>query len=520
MTYPPAKRYMMKGWNRTQGLLRGSLAVVTAVLLVLGESAVAQLGGLLPKPGSPLPEPNSLLQALTATLDPVLSDLLKKATPGQLIEAVVTFDHSPTEADITAVMARGVQVVPFQKLPMVGVRGTSGQIARLSTLAGARSIYANRALTYFLDESVSLIGADRVWNQFDYTGRGVTVAVIDSGIDATHPDLPFGSKVIQNVKVTPNLFGTGPLILENLPNTDTSGHGTHVGSTAAGTGTALGGQYSGVAIGTNLVGVAAGEAVFVLAALEGFDWVLRNVENYRIRVISNSWGTTGSFSPDDPINVASKMAHDVGLVVLFAAGNGGPGLNTLNPYCVPSWVICVAAGYKDGRTLADFSSRGIPGDLRYHPTITAPGVDIAAARATTGIVLNTFFAVDLVDLGSDAIWYAAASGTSMATPHVSGTVALMLEANRWLTPDRVKSLLEGTASPMAGYGRHEIGAGYLNAYNAVNAARLAPTSSDTPPQSSVVTASLEGSTVSGTVSTDVFDNVGAAGSRFTWMATH
>ena len=335
VTYPPANKHM-KGRNRAQGLLRSWIAVVTAVLLVIGGSAVAQLGGLLPKPGNPLSEPNSLLQTLPATLDSVLSDLLKRATPGQLIEAVVTFDHSPTAGDITAVMARGVQVLPFQRLPMIGVRGTSSQISRLSTLAGARSIYANRALTYFLDESVPLIGADRVWSQLDYTGRGVTVAVIDSGIDATHPDLPFGSKVIQNVKVTPNLFGTGPLILENLPNTDTSGHGTHVDSTAAGTGTALGGKYSGVAIGANLVGVAAGETVFVLAALEGFDWVLRNVENYRIRVISNSWGTTGSFSPDDPINVASRMAHDVGLVVLFAAGNGGPAINTLNPYCVPS----------------------------------------------------------------------------------------------------------------------------------------------------------------------------------------
>jgi serine protease AprX len=131
----------------------------------------------------------------------------------------------------------------------------------------------------------------------------------------------------------------------------------------------------------------------------------------------------------------------------------------------------VAAGHKDGRTLADFSSRGIAGDPVYHPTITAPGVDIAAARATTGIVINTFFAVDLIDLGADAIRYAAASGTSMATPHVSGTVALMLEANPGLTPDAVKSLLEQTATPMADYGVEAVGFGYLNAYEAVRTAQ-------------------------------------------------
>src|SRR5438876_6579880 len=114
-------------------------------------------------------------------------------------------------------------------------------------------------------------------------------------------------------------------------------------------------------------------ALFVLTALESFDWVLTNRDTYGIRVISNSWGTSGPFSPNDPINVASKMAHDAGLVVVFAAGNAGPGQNTLNPFCVAPWVICVAAGLKDGQTLADFSSRGIPGDPLYHPTITAPG---------------------------------------------------------------------------------------------------------------------------------------------------
>src|SRR5437016_8969959 len=165
------------------------------------------------------------------------------------------------------------------------------------------------------------------------------------------------------------------------------------------------------------------------------------------------------------------MAHDAGLVVVFAAGNDGPGQNTLNPFCVAPWVICVAAGLKDGRTLADFSSRGIPGDPLYHPTITAPGTDIVAARATTGIFINTFFAVDLINLGADALYYAAASGTSMATPHVSGTVALMLEANPALSPDQVKSALERTATPMPGYQPHEVGAGYLNAYQAVSAVR-------------------------------------------------
>ena len=126
----------------------------------------------------------------------------------------------------------------------------------------------------------------------------------------------------------------------------------------------------------------------MLAAIEAFDWVLANGPAYGIRIISNSYGTDGPFSADAPINVASKRAHDAGMVVVFAAGNHGPGPNSLNPYCVAPWVICVAAGHKDGRTLADFSSRGVPGDALYHPTITAPGVDVVAARAKTGVWFN------------------------------------------------------------------------------------------------------------------------------------
>jgi serine protease AprX len=99
-------------------------------------------------------------------------------------------------------------------------------------------------------------------------------------------------------------------------------------------------------------------------------------------------------------------------------------------------------------------------------------VDIRAARATTGITINTFFVVDLIGIGTDAVSYAGASGTSMATPHVSGTVALMLEANPTLTPDQVKSTLRGSATPMPDYEEYEVGAGYLDAYRAVTAARM------------------------------------------------
>lgn len=440
-------------------------ALACAALATL---AAAGCGGGSAEPAAPAPQ-----AAASDRVDPMLRAQLALAAPGAPLDAVVTLRLSPVAAaELLAIRATGVRARAFRALPMVAVRGTSAQIGALAQLPVVRSIHANRRLVYSLNGSVPFIGAERVWNELGVTGAGVTVAVLDSGIDASHADLPFGTKVVQNVKLAPDLFGTGTVALEGVQNTDTSsGHGTHVAGIVGGTGAALGGKYRGVAPGASLVGLGAGETLVILSALEGFDWIMSNRVRYGIRVISNSWGTSGAFDPDDPINVASKAAHDAGVVVVFAAGNDGPDNDTLNPYCVAAWVICVAAGNRTERTLADFSSRGVPGDPVYRPTLTAPGVMIASARATTGVVMNAFFALDLVSLGTDAVYYAKASGTSMATPHVSGAVALMLQANPMLTPDQVKAVLQQTATPMPGNQVHEVGAGYLDAFAAVQAVR-------------------------------------------------
>ena len=216
-------------------------------------------------------------------------------------------------------------------------------------------------------------------------------------------------------------------------------------------------------------------------ALEAFDYALEHQEAYNIKVINNSWGTEGKFKRNDPVNQASKLAHDRGITVVFAAGNEGPEEDTLNPYSVAPWVIGVAAGKKDGKNLARFSSRDRPGSDLYHPTLTAPDVNIVSARASTGSTINALAAAD------DATYippeyvasYTTASGASMATPHVSGTVALMLQANPNLTPNEVKEILENTATSMP-YRRYEAGAGFLNAYKAVTGASSAAGAANQP----------------------------------------
>src|SRR4029079_11545964 len=189
------------------------------------------------------------------------------------------------------------------------------------------------------------------------------------------------------------------------------------------------------------------------------------------------------------ITIASKMAHDRNIAVIFAAGNDGPTKDTYNTYAKAPWVIGVAAGSKEG-DLADFSSRGVRRDVRLSnddpnddfnaPTITAPGTgriyETNAAKFTAAIV-STRSTVNLVANGLDADteispgyipFYTQISGTSMATPFIAGVVALMLDADPSLSPDQIRDILTATASRMPGREEWEVGAGFVNAYAAVD----------------------------------------------------
>ncbi|MDD5544840.1 MAG: S8 family serine peptidase [Acidobacteriia bacterium] len=448
-----------------------------------------------------------------ATLSPNLQSALAGATDSTAsVGVVIVAFNNPNNQTLSATqlaILNGAGITKglmLTQLDMVAAPATVGQVKALAANAAVRSIWSNDPVTFLNNQTRVLTGVQRLQMDPNFTalhggmpvaGQGnFSVVINDSGIDGTHSDVHFPDHVIQNVLVptdTGTLTGFTTLTaIPNVPNTDTnSGHGSHCAGIVGGTGQDSGGLYAGVAPGAHLIGVGSGAALFILSALGGFEWSLSNQFLYNIRVISNSWGTTGEFSPDDPINIASKTAHDRNIVVVFAAGNSGPGKDTMNPYACAPWVIGAAAGTKEGG-LASFSSRGIPKAERLAdsdpnndftaPTITAPGTgrefasdsnkftsDVVSVRASTNIFENGTSSGADAELPTAFIpFYTEISGTSMATPHTAGIVALMLSANPALSPDQIKQILQQTASQMPGFSEFEVGAGFINAYAAVD----------------------------------------------------
>ena len=438
------------------------------------------------------------------------------ASPLSLTPVVITFDHSVTNNDFLMLQLLGIRGGRYtQALPIVLTSINRTQFNALKTKSGIRSLYANRMFRLLDLEGRTITGVENLIrdgqvtalnNELPVTGKNIGVAYIDTGIDATHPDLQLGQNVIQNVYyATADLpveppAGFLPVIpVENMPITDVEGgHGTFGAGVTAGTGAASGGLYKGMAPGAKLIGIRAGNDVGLstYAIVQAMDYTLVNQYRYNIRVCNNSYGTTLAnypYDPNDPINTATRMMHDRNITVVFAAGNDGDAPDMINPFSVAPWVISVAAGEKQGLgTPAGFSSRGNdngtgsdtagqPADPaltpNLRPDVTGSGVDIKSTRSKAPGVTNIAGTIPVFVGANDLStippaylpYYTTSQGTSFSTPQVSGIVALMLEANPLLTPDQVVTLLRQTATPMP-YEERVVGAGYVDAHNAVRAA--------------------------------------------------
>ncbi|HTK37862.1 MAG TPA: S8 family serine peptidase, partial [Pyrinomonadaceae bacterium] len=315
------------------------------------------------------------------SIDKLLSSQIN-ASPLALTPVVITFDHKVGNSDFLMLKSLGISGGRYlNQLPMVLTSINKAQFSALLTKSGIRSLYANRTFRLLDMQSREISGVNALVRDSEVTainqglpvsGKNIGIAYVDTGIDATHPDLQLGQNVIQNVYfATADLpveppAGFLPVVpVENTPITDVEGgHGTFGAGVAAGTGAASGGLYAGMAPGAKLIGIRAGNDVGLTtyAIVQAMDYTLVNQFRYNIRVCNNSWGTTladNPYDPNDPINTATRLMHDRNITVVFAAGNDGDAPDMINPFSVAPWVISVAAGQKEGLgTPADFSSRG------------------------------------------------------------------------------------------------------------------------------------------------------------------
>src|SRR4030095_395522 len=324
---------------------------------------------------------------------------INNATDDSNINAVIVYHSSVTDTDVAQLQQLGITGgTRLRRLPVVYVTATKAQLVAVSQLPRVRSLYGNRTLTFNSDPYFNTTGVQRVASDDELrqengsmpvTGRNVTVAVLDTGINSQHADL--AGKVVQNVRLAdtqsvPASFAY-PVPLENLPNTDLAGgHGTFVSGVIAASGVSSSGRFAGVAPGARLLGLSAGD-LNLMYVLSGFDYLLEKRVQYNVRVVNCSFSANTVFDLNDPVNVATRMLTDAGVNIVFSAGNTGSGDGTMNPYAVAPWVVGVGATDAAGR-LADYSSRGNFGDSLQHPSLVAPGTNIISLRSAptvTGI---------------------------------------------------------------------------------------------------------------------------------------
>ncbi|MFE9768279.1 S8 family serine peptidase [Streptomyces sp. NPDC005808] len=324
---------------------------------------------------------------------------------------------------------------------------TSGGMSELAP--GVASISLDKVVEAALDVSVPQIGAPEVWKA-GYDGTGVKIAILDTGIDTTHPDV--AGKVVAQQNFTTDADAQ-----------DHHGHGTHVASTAAGTGAASGGSYRGVAPGAELLNgkvlnsTGSGLTSDIVA---GMQWAVEQGAD----VVNMSLGGSDSLGTD-PLEEAVNALSDQALFVI-AAGNSGPAATTLGTPGVAESALTVGAVDKQN-ALASFSSRGPRlEDGGVKPDVTAPGVNITAASAA-GTMPNS---------PHPSPEYVTISGTSMATPHVAGAAALLAQQHPDWSGQQIKSALVGSTVP-GDYSAYEQGTGRVDLVRATGQTVVAePTS--------------------------------------------
>jgi subtilisin family serine protease len=397
-----------------------------------------------------------------------------------------------------AVAATGMGVITeFERIGVVVASGTAGQVEAARTRPGVTYLEGNTPIAFTQETSnTATRGAEAVAtltgaNGLPLDGSGVSVAVIDSGVDPTHPyfrNEDGSSAVVASLKslcLDESNIGSDCVVpLPTAVDTDTvsgGGHGTHVNGIVAGRPTTLtdGSSLSGAAPGASLVSISTGAVLLIVGADSALNWVLENHEAPcgagvpatdcpPIKVTNNSYGPIGGgeFDPNSATVKLQRALAAEGVVTVWAAGNdGGDGSESLTnpPGQDPTGGILSVASYYDQDTgtrdgvVSEYSSRGAATDPSTWPDLSAPGENITSSCrlylpiCATG--LDPRNGPGLTDVGT----FNTISGTSMAAPHIAGIVAQLFQADPTATPAEVEAALKGTTH------RYTDGAAYTTA---------------------------------------------------------
>jgi serine protease AprX len=404
--------------------------------------------------------------------------------------AFVQYARPVTAADVQALRALGItQLRPYRHVPAVAVIAPSALLQQAGALPGVTRIQRDNGLRLDTAQSKKALKVDQVRaakpQGLGLTGKGVTVAVIDSGLDTSHPDFA------ERVKASYNFEGAwlwdayqdgaiGDFVATTTApyaTVDEIGHGTHVAATVGGSGAAAktgagsGADYSGMAPGVDFVGFKVASAAqgvvydfgWEANAMAAIEYLMENNKTLGVSIVQNSWGIFEVTDPDsEPIIQMIRAAVGKGFIFVFSAGNSGPDKNTVGWPGAMGNVITVGSTLKTAPyAMSDFSSRGPQVDL------TAPGSDIVSARSKGAVI----------DLQNDATpvedrpYYMAISGTSMSSPHVAGIVALLKQAYPGLTGPVAEEILERTAADLGAKGKDDdYGWGFVDAFKAARVA--------------------------------------------------
>ncbi len=422
----------------------------------------------------------------TYKVDDELSRRSAKGNSTHLSKVIVTLVPGATLPPEFKKYARGnkLDIINGQSLEL-----PDHVIKQLAAHPNIFTVHEDRPIKTHNYRTAVTVGARVVQDFMGLTGAGVGVAVIDSGVTSWHDDLtnrtskvyPYGNQRV--AKFVDFVNG------RTMPYDD-NGHGSHVAGIILGNGYDSFGEKSGMAPGASLVSLkvldANGQGTIsnIIAALT---WITQNYKTYNIRVVNMSVGAPIKESYwTDPLTVAVKKVTDLGITVVAAAGNfgknaaGQPQWGGITAPGNAPWVLTVGASSTNGTltrnddTMAPYSSTGPTYiDFGAKPDLVAPGtgtVSLAVPGSTFYATKGPFLLAGKLGLGYKP--YLALSGTSMAAPVVSGTVALMLQANPTLTPNLIKAILQYTAQVYRGYKPLQEGAGFLNSLGAVRLAQF------------------------------------------------